>query len=270
VLSILHPTYGIARLREAYRQDHPGLASPSIAAIARFLDSLHVTLKVARPLPLARNSPENCELRLAYASRVFQANDYERLVFMDEAGFTPTARHTFARSFEGCDAYTCTEQLRGSHINIIGAVSADMGLIHHEIVTSTVNGVRFGMFMTELKARLASSGPRIVVMDNASFHKTPTATASQDDTFRFLYLAPYSPSLNPIEYVWHIWISAVCRTLDGRCPAADEFVGAIENARADVTPAKCLACVKHTKEVLLDSVAKGGKLLGDKLVPLSV
>lgn len=43
-----------------------------------------------------------------------------------------------------------------------------------------------------------------IVMDNATFHKTPT-TRSLIESFgcHLLYLPTYSPDLNPIEHCWH-------------------------------------------------------------------
>lgn len=43
----------------------------------------------------------------------------------------------------------------------------------------------------------------VVVMDNASFHKSPRiAEAFEEAGVRLLFLPPYSPDLNPIEQFW--------------------------------------------------------------------
>ena len=44
---------------------------------------------------------------------------------------------------------------------------------------------------------------QVVVMDNASFHKSPkTEALLKKVSCRLLYLPPYSPQLNPIEKFW--------------------------------------------------------------------
>jgi len=44
---------------------------------------------------------------------------------------------------------------------------------------------------------------QVVVMDNASFHKSPKIReAIEQAGCRLIYLPPYSPDLNPIEIFW--------------------------------------------------------------------
>jgi transposase len=44
---------------------------------------------------------------------------------------------------------------------------------------------------------------QVVVMDNASFHKSPKIRETiKQAGCRLIYLPPYSPDLNPIEIFW--------------------------------------------------------------------
>jgi transposase len=44
---------------------------------------------------------------------------------------------------------------------------------------------------------------QVVIMDNASFHKSPRIRKIIENAgCRLLYLPPYSPDLNPIEHYW--------------------------------------------------------------------
>ena len=44
----------------------------------------------------------------------------------------------------------------------------------------------------------------VVIIDNASFHKSQTITRLIEDAgATLMYLPPYSPDLNPIEHSWH-------------------------------------------------------------------
>lgn len=49
----------------------------------------------------------------------------------------------------------------------------------------------------------------VIVMDNATFHKREDVVAAIEKAgHKILWLAPYSPDLNPIEAVW-AWIKAI-------------------------------------------------------------
>lgn len=44
---------------------------------------------------------------------------------------------------------------------------------------------------------------QVVIMDNASFHKSPIIRELIESVgCKLIYLPPYSPDLNPIEHVW--------------------------------------------------------------------
>jgi transposase len=44
---------------------------------------------------------------------------------------------------------------------------------------------------------------QVVIMDNASFHKSPRIRKIIENVgCQLLYLPPYSPDLNPIEHYW--------------------------------------------------------------------
>jgi transposase len=44
-----------------------------------------------------------------------------------------------------------------------------------------------------------------IVMNNASFHKSrETKELIEKHACKLLFLPPYSPELNPIEYLWHV------------------------------------------------------------------
>jgi transposase len=45
--------------------------------------------------------------------------------------------------------------------------------------------------------------PKIIIMDNASFHKSPAIKKLIEDAgHRLMFLPPYSPTLNPQERIW--------------------------------------------------------------------
>ncbi|MFT6263795.1 MAG: transposase [Dasania sp.] len=61
------------------------------------------------------------------------------------------------------------------------------------------------LFMAWVQEQLVPSLKKgqVIVMDNASFHKSPRIhTAIEQAGCRLIYLPPYSPDLNPIEIFW--------------------------------------------------------------------
>jgi transposase len=61
------------------------------------------------------------------------------------------------------------------------------------------------LFMAWVQQQLVPSLKKgqVVVMDNASFHKSPRIREAIEQTgCRLIYLPPYSPDLNPIEIFW--------------------------------------------------------------------
>lgn len=63
----------------------------------------------------------------------------------------------------------------------------------------------FTAFLTHLKATLPAGEPVVVVLDNASYHKSHALDAVwQDDAQRLrpFFLPAYSPQLNLIERLW--------------------------------------------------------------------
>lgn len=65
---------------------------------------------------------------------------------------------------------------------------------------------------------------QVVVMDNASFHKSAkTRELIEAVGCRVLFLPPYSPDLNPIEQFW----ANMKRWIKTRIPNFDKFYDAI-------------------------------------------
>ncbi|WP_353289328.1 transposase [Wolbachia endosymbiont (group A) of Paraperithous gnathaulax] len=88
-------------------------------------------------------------------------------------------------------------------------------------------GCNKDMFNVWLERRLLPQLQRdtTIVMDNATFHKTPK-TKSLIESFgcHLLYLPTYSPDLNPIEHCWHT-IKSCLRPLMHQCTDLHLLVG---------------------------------------------
>lgn len=114
-------------------------------------------------------------------------------------------------------------------VNMISAVSAP-GKMHFSFIEGTTNAVTFIDYLTKL--RHAVAGKIFLVVDGHSAH-TAAATrqyvASTDGRLKLFYLPPYSPELNPDEWVWknvkHDRVGrTVARTRQELTDAAEETI----------------------------------------------
>lgn len=69
----------------------------------------------------------------------------------------------------------------------------------------TKNSMTFISFLEELLVKKYSTGRVVLVMDNASYHKSASALAALslfEHRVMFVWLPPYCSDLNPIERFW--------------------------------------------------------------------
>lgn len=125
------------------------------------------------------------------------------LLFFDESGFSPNP--PLQSGWTPIGQTRSVEPLsHGERVNVLGALRHDGKLIWKTQQRPTVREDVIGFF-DELAAQ-AHAVPRIVVLDNASFHKGKPMEKRRRKWMAqglFLYyLPPYSPELNRIEILW--------------------------------------------------------------------
>jgi len=74
--------------------------------------------------------------------------------------------------------------------------------LYHNTVVGSNNAVTFAKFLANLKQRALRK--TLIVMDNLSVHKSKQVLSLFDDRFKYLFLPPYSCTLNPIERLWSV------------------------------------------------------------------
>ena len=125
------------------------------------------------------------------------------LLFFDESGFSPNPPLQSGWSLIG-QTRSVEPLSHGERVNVLGALRHDGKLIWKTQQRPTVRDDVIGFF-DELAAQ-AHAVPRIVVLDNASFHKGKPMEKRRRKWMAqglFLYyLPPYSPELNRIEILW--------------------------------------------------------------------
>jgi hypothetical protein len=103
--------------------------------------------------------------------------------------------------------------------NAIGALLRGV-LLTISLFQTTVDTLVFNTWVTQ---NLISKLPErsIIVMDNATFHKSiEMQQLLKDKGHTLLYLPPYSPDLNPIE---HKWAQAKAHRRKKQCTLEDLF-----------------------------------------------
>jgi len=79
------------------------------------------------------------------------------------------------------------------------------------LYTGTMNSELFNHYLEHCLLPELEQGT-VVIMDNASFHKSElTEQLIKDKGCRLLFLPPYSPELNPIEKIWAVLKSQIRR-----------------------------------------------------------
>lgn len=91
-------------------------------------------------------------------------------------------------------------------ITVIGALLNRRRLIAPIWFNGNTDAVAFNQWIGEhllLELKVRGKENMVIVMDNASFHKSErTRELIEEAGHRLLYLPPYSPDFNPIEQKW--------------------------------------------------------------------
>ena len=108
---------------------------------------------------------------------------------------------THGYSMKGTRCYGAHDWGAKGRINAIGALLGKL-LLTVVLLTGSVNSTVFTCWVQQdLIPKLPEKS--IIVMDNATFHKSAEMQkAIEDSGHTLLYLPPYSPDLNPIEKKW--------------------------------------------------------------------
>ena len=159
--------------------------------------------------------------------RIFQEHIafYKKLgrpiIYLDESGFSHDMPRTHGYAPRGQRCFGHHDWGARGRTNAIGA------LINHSLLTvslfnDTINTDVFTAWLIQdLVPKLPANS--IVVMDNASFHKSTLINEVLHQAGHTLeYLPPYSPDLNPIE---HKWAQAKSIRRKHRCSIDELFVG---------------------------------------------
>ena len=133
----------------------------------------------------------------------------ERIVYVDETGIDQHLHRPYARAAKGQLVHGKISGKRFKRTSIVagqcgGAIVAPLQY------SGTMDSVLFLLWFTTMLLPLLAPGS-VIVMDNARFHcKSKLLPVAQKAGCQLLFLPPYSPDLNRIEFFW-AWLKARLR-----------------------------------------------------------
>ena len=141
------------------------------------------------------------DLRKEYQKALTEI-DKAKIIYLDESGFDMNMKKEFGWSLRGKRLLgEKSGNRKGRRVTVISALK-DKKLLAPMYFEGSTNTEVFNTWiekylMPELKLN------QVVIMDNASFHKSAkTKELIESVGCKLLYLPPYSPDLNPIEQKW--------------------------------------------------------------------
>ena len=141
---------------------------------------------------------------------------------MDETGIDTCLHREYARSKRGTSVISAVS---GKKFKRIGIVAAQMNkrIIAPMHYDGTMDSHLFELwFVNKLLPALPEDS--VIVLDNASFHRKSKLYCLVENTgHRIIFLPPYSPELNPIEYFWS-WLKRQLKKILPQHESFDEAV----------------------------------------------
>ena len=177
------------------------------------------------------------------------------LDYVDEAGFNLAKRRRRGRNVIGKRATVTVPGQRGANITLCAAISNN-GALLNKCEIGPYNTDRLLLFLEDLHQRLVPEVERghvgdhlstyVITWDNVAFHHSRAVTAWFDAHPRMmsLFLAPYSPFLNPIEDFFSAWRWKI---FDHRPHYQMSLLDAMDAACQDITAEHCQGWIRHAK-----------------------
>ena len=123
------------------------------------------------------------------------------VIYIDESGFSEDMPGIFGYSGKGMRCFGEHDRQAKRRTNAAGALTEDR-LLTAALFDSSINTNVFEAWLRQELLPVLPNG-HVVVMDNASFHKSEKIKELIESAGCLPdYLPPYSPDLNPIENKW--------------------------------------------------------------------
>ena len=122
-----------------------------------------------------------------------------RRVYLDETGFERAAYRPWAWAPKGRKVFGERNGRSRPRTNLIAATAKGKRLFAPLLFEGNLNALIFNHYLKEQLLKQLEPAS-LLIMDNASFHKTQkTRELIEESGHELLFLPPYSPDFNPIE-----------------------------------------------------------------------
>ena len=118
-----NPMLTLEAINASLRERLPDHAAIPVRTVAKHLDGMLYTLKLAHRVPADRNRADVIERRNEYAHWLMEEANLHHTVFIDECGFNIWTSRSQGRSRRGDRAYCQVCGQKGRHITICLAIS---------------------------------------------------------------------------------------------------------------------------------------------------
>lgn len=172
--------------------------------------------------------------------------DLSKVVFLDESGCRVGMRREYGWGFAGERVVGSRPGRHCKNVSMLGAI----GLGRRPLLMTHKGGVGAEAFTKFVRQRLVRWLRRgdIVVMDNLRAHKRPEVVqAILEAGAAPIFLPPYSPDMNPIEF-WWADIKRQLRRL--AIDSEPELLQALRRLRARLSDAKIASWYRHVEALL--------------------
>ena len=124
------------------------------------------------------------------------------MVYIDESGIKPNIIRDYGWAPKGEKVFGYRKGKRERNINIIATLFNERTIMAPFLYDGSMNTDLFNIYLEEFLLPVLKPG-QIIIMDNASFHKSiETELLIEQSGCLLLFLPPYSPEFNPIEHTW--------------------------------------------------------------------
>lgn len=192
------------------------------------------------------------------------------LLYLDECPFNlHVKRGKKGRSVRGTPP-TLSVYPKGSNVTLIGILGAT-GVLAHECITSEGKrrGVTAEKFISFLQRHIHRLPPKsVIILDNAKIHHADASKKFYETIFKayeisFLFLPPYSPFLNAIEFAF----SKIKAGVRGdEFTNKKELIESIERHVDAITPTEAAGFIRHVSR-FVPQASYGLPFLGKPLDP---
>jgi transposase len=125
----------------------------------------------------------------------------ERVFFYDQAGTHKSIHREYGKTPIGTPFIQAIMGIRYARVSMMALRNHNHNLIAPETYTGTCNKERICDYFKQVLPTLKQDS--IVIMDNASYHKSKELQSIFDEyKITLIFLPPYCPQYNPIEKKW--------------------------------------------------------------------